>query len=67
MDETEIGRSGMVDFENIFNNVDESGAKYMIVEVEGIQGLFKGVQESYDYLNEATFVEIAIRTRTQFN
>ena len=56
-DETEIGRSGMVDFENIFNNVDESGAKYMIVEVERYTGTpLEGVQESYDYLNEATFV-----------
>jgi len=55
-DETEIGRSGKVDFENIFNNVDESGAKYMIVEVERYTGTpLEGVKESYDYLNNATY------------
>ena len=55
-DETEIGKSGKVDFENIFNNVDESGAKYMIVEVERYTGTpLEGVKESYDYLNNATY------------
>lgn len=57
-DETEIGRSGMVDFESIFNNIESSGAKYMIVEVERYTGTpFEGVQESYDYLNNASFVK----------
>ncbi len=55
-DETEIGKSGKVDFENIFNNVDESGAKYMIVEVERYTGTpLEGVKESYDYLNNAAY------------
>lgn len=55
-DETEIGRSGKVDFENIFNNVDASGAKYMIVEVERYTGTpLEGVQESYDFLNDAPY------------
>lgn len=55
-DETEIGRSGMVDFENIFNNVDGSGAKYMIVEVERYTGTpLEGVRESYDFLNNAPY------------
>lgn len=54
--ETEIGKSGKVDFENIFNNVDESGAKYMIVEVERYTGTpLEGVKESYDYLNNAAY------------
>lgn len=57
-DETELGRSGKVDFENIFNNIDGSGAKYMIVEVERYTGTpFEGVKESYDYLNDADFVK----------
>lgn len=56
-DEMELGKSGEVDFENIFNNVDQSGAEYMIVEVERYTGTpVDGVQESYDYLNNADFV-----------
>jgi len=55
-DETEIGRSGKVDFENILNNVDVSGAKYMIVEVERYTGTpIEGVKESYDFLNNADY------------
>jgi sugar phosphate isomerase/epimerase len=55
-DETEIGRSGKVDFENILTNVDASGAKYMIVEVERYTGTpLEGVKESYDYLNNAAY------------
>lgn len=57
-DETEIGKSGKVDFENIFNNIDQSGAKYLIVEVERYSGTpFEGVKESYNYLDEAEFVK----------
>jgi sugar phosphate isomerase/epimerase len=45
-----------VDFENIFNNVDASGAKYMIVEVERYTGTpLEGVKESYDFLNNAPY------------
>ncbi len=55
-DETEIGRSGKVDFENIFANVEASGAKYMIVEVERYTGTpLEGVKESYDFLNNAAY------------
>lgn len=57
-DELEIGKSGELDFENIFNNVDASGAKYMIVEVERYTGTsFEGVKESYDFLNNAEYVK----------
>ncbi len=57
-DETELGRSGKVNFENIFNNIDKSGAKYLIVEVEKYTGTpFAGVRESYDYLANAAFVK----------
>ncbi|MDD2246530.1 MAG: sugar phosphate isomerase/epimerase [Proteiniphilum sp.] len=57
-DETELGKSGKVNFENIFNNAEKSGAKYMIVEVERYTGTpFEGVKESYDFLNNAAFVK----------
>ncbi len=56
-DELEIGRSGEVDFEAIYNNARVAGAKYMVVEVERYTGTpFDGVKESYDYLNNADFV-----------
>ena len=57
-DELELGKSGKVDFEGIYNNVEKSGAKYMVVEVERYTGTpFEGVKESYDYLNNAAFVK----------
>lgn len=57
-DETELGKSGKVNFENIFNNLDKSGAKYLIVEVEKYTGTpFEGVKESYNYLANAAFVK----------
>ena len=57
-DETELGKSGKVNFENIFTNIDNSGAKYLIVEVERYTGTpFQGVKESYDYLANAAYVK----------
>lgn len=57
-DELELGKSGEVDFENIYTNVDKSGAKYMIVEVERYTGTpYDGVKESYDFLNNAPYVK----------
>lgn len=57
-DETELGKSGKVNFENIFANIDKSGSKYLVVEVERYSGTpFEGVKESYDYLANATFVK----------
>ena len=57
-DEKELGKSGKVNFENIFNNIEKSGAKYNIVEVERYTGTpFEGVVESYNYLNDAEFVK----------
>ena len=57
-DEQELGKSGKVDFENIYNNVDASGAKYMIVEVERYTGTpMEGVKESYDFLDNAEYVK----------
>lgn len=59
-DELELGRSGEVDFESIYNNAETAGAKYMIVEVERYtEGLtpFESVKESYDFLNDAPYVK----------
>jgi sugar phosphate isomerase/epimerase len=57
-DELELGRSGKVDFESIYNNAATAGAKYMIVEVERYTGTpFEGVKESYDFLNDAPYVK----------
>jgi sugar phosphate isomerase/epimerase len=57
-DELEIGKSGQVDFEAIYNNAEVAGAKYMVVEVERYTGTpLDGVKESYDYLNNAEFVK----------
>lgn len=61
-DELELGRSGKVDFENIYNNAETSGAKYMIVEVERYtEGLtpLESIKESYDFLNDAPYVKVS--------
>ena len=61
-DETELGKSGKVNFENIFNNLDKSGAKYLIVEVEKYTGTpFEGVRESYNYLANADYVKASYK------
>lgn len=57
-DSKELGQSGMVGFDAIYNNADKAGAKYMVVEVERYTGTpFEGVKESYDFLNNAAFVK----------
>lgn len=51
-DNKELGQSGMVGFDAIFNNTDKAGTKYMIVEVEKYNFTpFESVKMSYDYLN----------------
>ncbi len=59
-DRKELGQSGMVGFDAIFNNIDKSGAKYLIVEVERYSKGFTpvgSVKASLDYLLEAPFVK----------
>lgn len=57
-DELEIGESGDMDFEAIYNNAETAGTKYMIVEVERYTGTpLDGVKESYDFLNDAAYVK----------
>lgn len=56
-DHREIGQSGMVGFDAIFNNADIAGVKHIVVEMEGhTDGLEKGLKTSIDYLLKAPFV-----------
>ncbi|MDR0333140.1 MAG: sugar phosphate isomerase/epimerase [Dysgonamonadaceae bacterium] len=57
-DEMELGESGLMDFEHIFNNLDNSGARYMVVEVERYsEGMtpLESVGVSFDFLNDASW------------
>jgi sugar phosphate isomerase/epimerase len=57
-DSKELGRSGFVGFDAIFNHLDLSKTKYLIVEVERYNiPPIKSVKESLDYLNKADFVK----------
>ena len=57
-DELELGKSGKVNFEKIFNDMGEAGTKYLVVEVERYTTTpFAGIKESYDYLANAPFVK----------
>lgn len=57
-DRREIGQSGMVGFDAIFNNAKTAGVKHIVVEVERYtDGVEKGIKESIDYLLKAPFVK----------
>ncbi|MCM1450306.1 MAG: sugar phosphate isomerase/epimerase [Clostridiales bacterium] len=59
-DKYELGQSGMVNFEPIFNCADEAGMKAYIVEQEGTDGthsIMEGVAMNTDYLRGADFVK----------
>ncbi len=57
-DEQEVGASGKIDFERIFDNAEKSGMEYIIVEVESYNyEPLESVKHSLDYLLEAEFVE----------
>ncbi|MDR1526153.1 MAG: sugar phosphate isomerase/epimerase [Dysgonamonadaceae bacterium] len=57
-DSKELGRSGFVGFDAIFNHIDLAKAKYLIVEVERYNiPPIESVKESLDYLNNADFVK----------
>jgi sugar phosphate isomerase/epimerase len=57
-DEKELGASGYMNFEDLFNNIAKSGAKYLIVEVERYNvPPIESVKASLDYLNNAPFVK----------
>ncbi|HPF51663.1 MAG TPA: sugar phosphate isomerase/epimerase [Draconibacterium sp.] len=56
-----LGKSGMMNFENIFNAAYKNGLEGYYVELEGLnegdKTQFQGVKECFDYLNEASFVK----------
>jgi sugar phosphate isomerase/epimerase len=57
-DHKELGRSGFVGFDAIFNYIDLAKTKYLIVEVENYNiPPIESVKESLDYLNKADFVK----------
>lgn len=57
-DSKELGRSGFVGFDAIFNHIDIAKTKYLIVEVERYHiPPIQSVKESLDYLNKADFVK----------
>ena len=61
-DNKELGQSGMVGFDAIFKNIDKSGAKYLVVEVEKYTGTpFEGIKESYNYLANADYVKASYK------
>jgi len=58
-DETEVGASGKMDFENIFNNAEISGMQYVIVEVEAYNYTpIESVRVSLEYLLNADYVNL---------
>ena len=58
-DSKELGRSGFVGFDAIFNHLDLAKTKYLIVEVERYNlSPIESVKESLDYLNKSDFVKV---------
>lgn len=57
-DECELGESGMVGFDAIFNHAKEAGLEYPVVEVERYNfAPLVSTQKSIDYLRKAPFVK----------
>lgn len=57
-DHREIGQSGMVGFDAIFNNAKTAGLQYLFVELEETRNdIYTGLEQSIDYLKKAPFVK----------
>lgn len=57
-DEKELGKSGLMDFESIFNAADKSGMQHIIVEVERYDySPLESVKMSLDFLTNAEYVK----------
>ncbi len=59
-DRSVLGQSGMMNFKNIFTKAYENGLDEYFVELEGIRTditQFEGVEQCFDYLNNAPFVK----------
>lgn len=63
-DRREIGQSGMVGFDAIFNNADVAGLENYFVEIEEFtDGAEKGTKDSADYLIAAPFVKASYASK----
>lgn len=61
-DNKELGQSGMLGFDAIFKNIDKSGAKYLVVEVEKYTNTpFESIKESYNFLADADYVKASYK------
>lgn len=62
-DKLEVGQSGMVGFDAIFNNAETAGVENIVVEAEGSSygDLLRTMRESIDYLLAAPFVKASYR------
>ncbi|MGN0233025.1 MAG: sugar phosphate isomerase/epimerase family protein [Bacteroidaceae bacterium] len=58
-DNCEIGQSGMVGFDAIFNNFDKAGAEGWVLELEhgSTPNILDGMRESAEYIKKAKFVK----------
>ena len=58
-DHRELGQSGMVGFDAIFNNAEKAGLKTLVVELEGSNkpNILDGMKESIDYIKASKFVK----------
>ena len=59
----EIGRSGMVGFDAIFNNTDIAGVENIVVEIEAFENkdMMVGVGQCAEYLRNADFVKTSYK------
>ena len=61
-DDKEIGASGKIDFNALYQKAEISGMKYAIVEQEAFDlAPFASIKASYDYLNNAPYVKVSFR------
>ena len=58
-DHKEIGQSGMVGFDAIFNNTDIAGVEHIVIEIEAFESadMMEGIGKCANYLLEADFVK----------
>jgi sugar phosphate isomerase/epimerase len=57
-DQKELGESGTMNFEAIFDKLNVAGTKYLIVEVEEYNfPPLESVKKSFDFLNNAPYVK----------
>lgn len=60
----ELGASGMLGFEAIYDAADTAGLEYYVVEMEGTDGtidIMEGVRRCAEYLNKSKFVRKSYR------